>query len=102
MERVGITPSAYYRALEDDATFAERMRSVHREAYHTIELRALHEAIDGNDRLLGLAVKQLRDAGEIEPTLTFEQITRRLLALLARLRARFEQQGGTISQTNRS
>jgi hypothetical protein len=89
LEGVKVSLSEFYEARSESPRFAEHMKAVTRRANETLRLKALGLALSGSDKLLGLALKTLEDEdADLLSKLSDEQLTRKILNLIARVRAR--------------
>lgn len=84
---VGCTPSEFNAELRGNDLFRATAEAARKDARATLRLRALSDALAGNDRLLTAFVKESDGEDDLRQ-LTDAQLTERLNGLLARIRAR--------------
>ena len=93
MEAVGCKPVDFNLEVSTNSDFAQEMKNAREDAAETLSLRAKSEALDGNDKLLGIFLKAPGDSDEGRK-LTNEQLTARLKSLIERMRKReFDRSG---------
>jgi hypothetical protein len=99
-KRVGCTPSQFNREVASNGAFAEAVKQAKKEAAATFELMATSEALRGNDKLMS---QIMRDKGDSDTSrLTDQQLAARIIALLARVRARLAASGALGDDAGRA
>lgn len=83
---VGITPSQFNREVETNPEFGERVKQAKKQASNTLELRAIKDALGGNDKLLSQILRGKDESAVTQ--LTDAQLARRITGLLGRIRSR--------------
>lgn len=83
---VGVTPSQFNREVETNAEFGERVKQAKKQAANTLELRAIKDALGGNDKLLSQILRGKDESAVTQ--LTDAQLARRITGLLGRIRSR--------------
>ena len=83
---VGITPSQFNREVETNPEFGERVKQAKKQASNTLELRAIKDALGGNDKLLSQILRGKDESNVAQ--LTDAQLARRITGLLGRIRSR--------------
>jgi hypothetical protein len=90
-ESIGCTPSQFNRELRANASFAQMVNDVEKDALGTLKMRALKEGLGGNDKLMAVFLKQLEkeDTENELSKLTDVQLSKRLTSLIDRILKRF-------------
>lgn len=92
-DRIGATPSQYYRELENNPLFSDQIKAASVKAFQALEEKGINMALGGNDKLLTLVLKAklpgYHEKVQIDSTTTVravsdEQLNRKLEALLTR------------------
>jgi hypothetical protein len=91
-QAVGATPSDFNAELRGNEAFRVTVEASHKDARQTLLLRAQSEALAGNDKLLTLFLKADEDEDDLQQ-LSAEQVSQRILGIVASARARAVQQG---------
>jgi hypothetical protein len=86
-ELVECTPSQFNRELRANASFAQMVKDVEKDALGTLKMRALKEGLGGNDKLMAVFLKQLEkeDTENELSKLTDVQLSKRLTSLIDRI-----------------
>lgn len=83
---VGVTPSQFNREMERNGEFSEQVKRAKKQASNTLELRAIKDALDGNDKLLSQILKD-KDETDVAH-MSDAQLARRITSLISRIRNR--------------
>jgi hypothetical protein len=91
---VGCTPSNFLAETRCNGAFRAVVEAARKDARNTLLLRAQAEALDGNDKLLTVFLKESEEDDSLRD-LSDAQLSQRINGLLTRVRARLETQGWT-------
>lgn len=86
---IGVTPSQFNTEVDSNPEFAELVKTARKQAAETLRHRAIQEGLNGNDKLMGLILRQDGDDAGVSQ-LTDSQLALRLTSLIGRIRSRVD------------
>lgn len=98
IEKCGLTPSLFNREVEENGPFAAALKGARKQAQQTLRMRAVSDALKGNDKLMSQIMKD-GDDDDGARRLTDQQLATRIAGLVARVRSRIAAERAPVDDT---